>query len=137
MFKFTFAIIMLIIPVVTSVKLGLVYDILIIILYPPLFEYQIWKAFFNIGLHNSNVELTWCQWSPKQAEEVAELTPKIEKIFAEYIVQYDGRGVHHMGSTAIKGMPGSGALDICIVTKGLLPNVDDQLIKKVEKETGF
>ena len=42
-----------------------------------------------------------------------------------------------MGSTAIKGMPGSGALDICIVTKGLLPNVDDQLIKKVEKETGF
>ena len=56
---------------------------------------------------------------------MAKIRPKLEKIFEKYIVQYDGEGVHHMGSTSIKGMPGSGALDICIVTKGLLPNVDD------------
>ena len=36
-----------------------------------------------------------------------------------------------MGSTSIKGMPGSGCLDVCIVTKGLLPDFDDELIDKI------
>jgi len=42
-----------------------------------------------------------------------------------------------MGSTAIKGMPGSGGIDITVVTTGLLPVIPEQLRKEVQDKTGF
>ena len=66
------------------------------------------------------------------------MTPKIEKIFERYIKKYKGQKVHHMGNTALKGMPGSGVIDLCIVTDGLLSaNIPDDVILNVQNVLGF
>ena len=42
-----------------------------------------------------------------------------------------------MGSTSIKGMPGTAGLDITIVTQGLLPNFPQKLVDEVKEKLGF
>ena len=65
------------------------------------------------------------------------MKPKIKEIFKDYLKPFNGETVFHMGSTAIKGMPGSGGLDISIVTEGILPDVPEHIIQEVKEKLGY
>ena len=63
------------------------------------------------------------EWRQEYFDQVKELTPIIEKAFEGYLVSYNGSSIHHCGSSSIKGMIGTGAIDLFIVTKDLLPDI--------------
>ena len=68
-------------------------------------------------------------WKKDYLKQFAEMSFIIEKIFGKNIVKFKGHKVHHMGNTALKGMAGTGVIDLCIVTKDFLSaNIDDKII---------
>lgn len=47
---------------------------------------------------------------------------------------FKGKCSHHMGSTSIKGMMGKPMPDFTIVTEGLLPDIPNDVLKRLQTE---
>ena len=61
------------------------------------------------------------------------MKPALKEIFKDYLSPHNGESIHHIGSSAIQGMPGTGGLDITITTSGLLPNIPENIIREMKK----
>ena len=56
----------------------------------------------------------------------------VEKILKPYLKEFKGRSSHHMGSTSIIGMKGKPLPDFTVVTEKLLPDIPNEIIKKLQ-----
>ena len=72
------------------------------------------------------------EWKASYAQRVQEKIKEVEEILKPYLKEYDGKSSHHMGSTSITGMIGKPTPDMTVVTEGLLPDIPDEIIRKLD-----
>lgn len=75
----------------------------------------------------------WKEYDPKYPEFTRIRAQEVLAAFKGYVVTYNNNDYHHMGSTAIVGMPGKPIVDFTIVTKDLLPNIPDDVMNSLQK----
>jgi len=74
--------------------------------------------------------LVWKDYNPKYPEIAKKEAHKVEEILRKIdkLCEVDGKTHHHVGSTAIVGMPGKPIIDIAVCSKNLLPNLPEEFI---------
>ena len=63
-------------------------------------------------------------FNPRYKELAMKEGHKVSKIFGS-------RKFIHIGSTAIKGMIGKPSIDLCIIKRGVLPYIPNELVQKM------
>ena len=80
--------------------------------------------------------MTWKEYDARYPEFTKRRATEVVKVLGSNVVRYLDQDYHHMGSTAIVGMPGKGIIDFTVVSQGLLPDIPSDVISKL-KEIGW
>lgn len=83
----------------------------------------------------NKVDLVVVEWNPMYSQAVQTVKGGIETAFTGYLATIDDSGdsTFHIGSTAVEGMCGKPIVDFAVVVQGLLPNIPDDIIEKMNK----
>lgn len=89
------------------------------------------KAHYNFGAF-VEASPVMSEWSEKYEQTAAEVKGQLQETCGAHIVPFRGENIHFIGSCAVRGMYGKALLDFAIVTRDLLPDIPDAIVKQME-----